>query len=413
MSRTTPPTAVAPAAVGIRPATVADIDQITATLADAFLDTPDARWLIPDRPARETVYPPLCAVFADYALRHGRVDITSDGSGVAVWYPYTGTDVAPDPAEADRRITAACGRHADRFQLLDATFAARHPQTPHHYLAYLGVTPARQCHAGPPPRRTRHRRAAGVPGRGQLRKPRPVRAPRLHHPRRRTIPPARGRAADVADVAKPPTRATASVEQNRGPRSARGRVNRPSRNHQPRTRPRRFPVTSTEEFIAAMEGRHRDETYLAALEDAFAKLGGADGPDNIARPPASDHDAQCTHRVVRDSGTVLGLHPCELKLTMQTSMFTGSFTVGATLLPSRPRATLAGTTKTPKRAYSRPTPHGSVTTAHGPHHPRPDRAPAARTHRRGDDPMTRIAVALFNFQAVLSALMPCLITVGG
>ena len=145
MSRTTPPTAVAPAAVGIRPATVADIDQITATLADAFLDTPDARWLIPDRPARETVYPPLCAVFADYALRHGRVDITSDGSGVAVWYPYTGTDVAPDPAEADRRITAACGRHADRFQLLDATFAARHPQTPHHYLAYLGVTPARQC----------------------------------------------------------------------------------------------------------------------------------------------------------------------------------------------------------------------------------------------------------------------------
>ncbi len=86
-------------------------------------------------------------------------------------------------------------------------------------------------------------------------------------------------------------------------------------------------MTSTEEFIAATEARHGNETHLAALEYAFGQLGGATGPDNIARPPASDHDVQCTYRVVRDSGAVLAFHPCYVELTMQTSLFTSSFTV--------------------------------------------------------------------------------------
>jgi len=62
---------------------------------------------------------------------------------VAIWQPVV--DTAPDPAEYDRLITAASGPYARRFQTLQATFAGHHPQRPHHYLAYLGVTPARQC----------------------------------------------------------------------------------------------------------------------------------------------------------------------------------------------------------------------------------------------------------------------------
>lgn len=76
--RNHPATAVQPG-LGIRQATPADLDQITATLVDAFLDTPDARWLIPDRDARHTVYPRLCAALAGYTLRKGRIDIAGDG----------------------------------------------------------------------------------------------------------------------------------------------------------------------------------------------------------------------------------------------------------------------------------------------------------------------------------------------
>jgi hypothetical protein len=98
-----------------------------------------------------------------------------------------------------------------------------------------------------------------------------------------------------------------------------------------RPRPARLgggsPVPSTAEFIAETQARHRDQTYLTALEDAFAKLGGASGPNNIARLPASDHDPHCLYRVVGESGAVLAFHPCYLELTMQTNLFTSSFEI--------------------------------------------------------------------------------------
>lgn len=84
-------------------------------------------------------------------------------------------------------------------------------------------------------------------------------------------------------------------------------------------------MPSTAEFIAEMRARHRDENLVAALEGAFAELGGASGPDNIARPLASEHDALCTYRMVRDSGAVLAFHPCYVELTMQTDLITISF----------------------------------------------------------------------------------------
>jgi GNAT superfamily N-acetyltransferase len=129
-------------ALGIRQAIGADIPQITATLGDAFLDTPDAQWLIPNRRARQTVYSSLCQMLADVALASGRIDITDDRAGVAVWHPVPAP--APDPDGYHRLIAQVCGRYTDRFMAMQATFAAHHPQQPHHHLAYLGVTPARQ-----------------------------------------------------------------------------------------------------------------------------------------------------------------------------------------------------------------------------------------------------------------------------
>jgi GNAT superfamily N-acetyltransferase len=133
----------APPDAGIRPATPTDAAQLIATLADAFLDTPDARWLISDRDTRRSIYPRLCEVLAGYTLGRGHIDITGDGSGVAVWQPVTGRPT-PDPADYHRLIAEACGPHVARFQTLHTTLAAHHPQQPHHHLAYLGVASTRQ-----------------------------------------------------------------------------------------------------------------------------------------------------------------------------------------------------------------------------------------------------------------------------
>jgi len=76
-----------------------------------------------------------------------------------------------------------------------------------------------------------------------------------------------------------------------------------------------------------MEAQHRDLGLLDALEGAFAELGGAHGPDNVARPLDSDHDLECTYRVVRGSGAVMAFHPCYVELTLQIALFTATFKI--------------------------------------------------------------------------------------
>jgi GNAT superfamily N-acetyltransferase len=128
--------------VTIRLATAADTEQITGTLVEAFLDTPDGPWLIPDRDERRQVYQRFCTALVGYTFQHGYIEVTDDLDAAAVWFDYAYS--MPDLAEYDRLRTTACGPFAARFRLLDDTFAHHHPQQPHHYLAWLGVHPDRQ-----------------------------------------------------------------------------------------------------------------------------------------------------------------------------------------------------------------------------------------------------------------------------
>lgn len=130
-------------AVTIRLATGGDADQITDVLVEAFLDTPDGPWLIPDRDERRAVYERFSRALVGFALEHGYVEVTDRIEAAAVWFDYAYTP--PDLAVYEPLRVAACGVHADRFRLLDDTFATHHPQYPHHYLAWLGVHPDRQC----------------------------------------------------------------------------------------------------------------------------------------------------------------------------------------------------------------------------------------------------------------------------
>lgn len=151
-------------AVTIRLATADDTDQITTVLVEAFLDTPDAPWLIPDRDERRAVYERFSRALIEFTLAYGYIEVTEPVEAAAVWFDYAYTP--PDLAVYDKLRSAACGRHADRFRLLDDTFAAHHPRTPHHYLAWLGVRPDRQCRGlGSALLRYRNERldAAGLP----------------------------------------------------------------------------------------------------------------------------------------------------------------------------------------------------------------------------------------------------------
>ncbi len=126
----------------IRLAGPTDVDTVTAVLAEAFLDSPVGDWLIPDIDTRRNVYMDYFRIHADHALREGLVDIAVDGRAVAVWFPYL--QGLPDPPDYARRLADACGMWLHRFRLIDTTFGEHHPDTPHHYLAFLGVVPASQ-----------------------------------------------------------------------------------------------------------------------------------------------------------------------------------------------------------------------------------------------------------------------------
>jgi ribosomal protein S18 acetylase RimI-like enzyme len=131
---------------GIRPAAAGDVAEVSATLADAFVDGDLADWLIPDRPLRVRVYPKYFRIFVEYFIEHGHVDVTDEVDAVALWLPV-GDRFEMEIAGYDERLAAVCGPALHRFRLLDATTATHHPVSrPHLYLSHVAVRPARQGH---------------------------------------------------------------------------------------------------------------------------------------------------------------------------------------------------------------------------------------------------------------------------
>ncbi|MFF0097735.1 GNAT family N-acetyltransferase [Micromonospora sp. NPDC005257] len=129
--------------VTIRRATSADTVRLVSVLVEAFFDGPVADWLVPDHDDRRAVYHRYFALALRHGLDHGHVDTTTDRSAVAIWYPRH--EPAPSaPPEHQAALEAATGRYAPKFTLLEAMFDAFHPREPHHYLAYVAVSPDQQ-----------------------------------------------------------------------------------------------------------------------------------------------------------------------------------------------------------------------------------------------------------------------------
>jgi GNAT superfamily N-acetyltransferase len=152
--------------VTVRPAVLADADHITRVLAAAFLDTPDGPWLVPNQAERRQIYQRYCTALVHYTLQYGRIDVTDTLDAAAVWFDHTHPPPSHARTEYERLRATACGAYTDRFRLLDDVFVSHYPRRPHHYLAWLGVHPSRQCQGlGSALLEHRHRQldAAGLP----------------------------------------------------------------------------------------------------------------------------------------------------------------------------------------------------------------------------------------------------------
>jgi ribosomal protein S18 acetylase RimI-like enzyme len=110
---------------------------LASLIGTAFAALAVSEWLVPDASQRPRVLTRNFRIWVNHAIQHGQVWTTHARTGVAVWFPRD--TPLPEPADYDRRLEAACGRHVDRFRTLDETFERHHPTKPHHHLAFLAV----------------------------------------------------------------------------------------------------------------------------------------------------------------------------------------------------------------------------------------------------------------------------------
>jgi GNAT superfamily N-acetyltransferase len=127
--------------VAIRQATLVDVDTMTEVLVEAFLVSPVGDWLIPDVATRRGVYEDYFRLHGRHGLEMGKVDITTDGNAVAVWWP---DHLAAIPPDYSARLAAACGPWLRRFALMDKVFDRHHPDLPHNYPPFVAVAPQLQ-----------------------------------------------------------------------------------------------------------------------------------------------------------------------------------------------------------------------------------------------------------------------------
>jgi GNAT superfamily N-acetyltransferase len=114
-----------------------ELPAVAALVAESFQPLAVSSWLIPDDPERARLLPGYFQIFVEHAADNGFVYLAEDRTGAAVWFDHT--TPLPDIADYDARLEAATGSHLGRFRILDKEFEARHPDGPHHYLAFLAV----------------------------------------------------------------------------------------------------------------------------------------------------------------------------------------------------------------------------------------------------------------------------------
>ena len=128
----------------IRDAETRDADDVVRVLVDAFMDDPVSRWLLPQRPQRESALPGFFRILVHSALVTGQIEITDDGAAVALWQPVEASvDATPDEHLLEQVFGLVCGHEATRrLVYLNQAGAQRHPrQESHDHLQFIAVHP--------------------------------------------------------------------------------------------------------------------------------------------------------------------------------------------------------------------------------------------------------------------------------
>ncbi|MBQ1092139.1 GNAT family N-acetyltransferase [Streptomyces sp. B93] len=129
--------------VAIRAAVPDDRELIVRLLDEAFQDDPVSGWVFPGTEYRRTHHHKLMAAFTDIVLAEGRIDLTEDGTGCALWLPTPAEAHGDDDGPAQLR--AAIDPANERIELIGSLTAGIHPAgRAHEYLWMIGVSPQRQ-----------------------------------------------------------------------------------------------------------------------------------------------------------------------------------------------------------------------------------------------------------------------------
>lgn len=121
----------------VRKATDADLDLLTATLAEAFFADPVMSWCYPDPGRRGELLPEGFRVLLDAALPHGGVDTVADELAGAIWIP-------PEAELDEEKLAADLGtvsaEYTERMFTLLELLDTHHPtDQAHQYLFVLGT----------------------------------------------------------------------------------------------------------------------------------------------------------------------------------------------------------------------------------------------------------------------------------
>jgi GNAT superfamily N-acetyltransferase len=113
-----------------------------ATLLSAFTHDPVMRWFYPDTAHYRTHFPQLVVALGGRAFDEETAWSLDGGSAVALWLP-PGTEADGDAIATVLLESVSAAQYDDLFSLHLQVDEA-HPKYPHWYLAWLGVTMARQ-----------------------------------------------------------------------------------------------------------------------------------------------------------------------------------------------------------------------------------------------------------------------------
>ena len=119
-----------------------EADRAISTLVLAFAADPHLRWLYPDAQQYLNHFPDVLRSFAGVAFAGDTIWKLEDISAVALWLP---PGVAPDTDATAAMLEASVPTEklADLMVVFEQMDNA-HPQTPHWYLAWIGIDPAHQ-----------------------------------------------------------------------------------------------------------------------------------------------------------------------------------------------------------------------------------------------------------------------------